>query len=187
MPSVATSSCRNSGICQLAPCSHKVNRRILNTKAKGCHGWSRNSQADFPSLNLTRRRSTVGGAECHNKATLLDCPPSVKKGFFREEKQIMDCPNKIPVVCPDIGKYNNRSVIFYVETYGKRQTIEGGKFKVWMNPDCLSVILKVEQPLSGHTNFFHLDQAAVNSIRPHPTKEGVWEIQEPLSQLRSSQ
>jgi len=87
--------------------------------------------------------------------------------------------NRIPVKCPHAQEsYDQKPAVFYFMDGEERIALKG-KFRVWLEPTCIAIVVSGMKNRVAFDQFFHLSQTAVDSIRPYPEDPEVWEIQEP--------
>jgi hypothetical protein len=96
----------------------------------------------------------------------------------------MNAQGMIPVECPDAqAKYDGKTVRVHIEHRGVKFPVSG-KFHVKLAPTRISI--EVYAGFDGtayHFEYFHLPQAAVDTIRPTAEKVVQYEVEAVISHI----
>lgn len=86
---------------------------------------------------------------------------------------------RIPVICPDAMKYDQKPATFYFMD-GKERVPLKGVFRVWIEPTYVAIAVEGMYEKGRYTQFFNVPQAGVDSIRPLSGEAESWEVQQPM-------
>jgi hypothetical protein len=87
---------------------------------------------------------------------------------------------RIIIQCPEAqDKYDGQWVVFYFMDGDKRIALRG-KFRVWLGPESIAIVINGFQDGKVYARYLHLPQVAVDSIQPLEEGPTPWEVQQPV-------